>query len=121
MNSMLVDKKILFGVSGSIAVYKAAEWVRELTKAGADVTVVMTESAARFVSTLTFATLSGNRVYTGMFEPDAGEEVTHINLAMKMQTPIVSQVAGTVVEIHAKVGDALKPGDKILKVITDVG
>jgi pyruvate carboxylase len=40
--------------------------------------------------------------------------------AMKMQTPVVSQVAGTVVEIHAKVGDALKAGDKILKIITEV-
>ncbi|MFC1819450.1 acetyl-CoA carboxylase biotin carboxyl carrier protein subunit [Thermodesulfobacteriota bacterium] len=40
--------------------------------------------------------------------------------AMKMQTPVVSQVAGTVVEIQAKVGDALKVGDKILKIITEV-
>jgi len=39
---------------------------------------------------------------------------------MKMQTPVVSQVAGTVVEIHAKVGSALKAGDKILKIITEV-
>jgi len=81
MKSILTGKKILFGISGSIAVYKAAEWVRELTKAGADVTVIMTDAATRFVSSLTFATLSGRRVYTGMFEPDAGEEVTHISLA----------------------------------------
>jgi pyruvate carboxylase len=40
--------------------------------------------------------------------------------AMKMQTPVVSQVEGTVVEIHVKVGDTLKPGDKILKIITEV-
>ena len=40
--------------------------------------------------------------------------------AMKMQTPIISQVAGIVVEVHAKIGDALKPGDKILKVITEI-
>ena len=40
--------------------------------------------------------------------------------AMKMQTPIISQVAGTVVEVHAKVGDTMKPGDKIIKVITEV-
>jgi biotin carboxyl carrier protein len=37
-----------------------------------------------------------------------------------MQTPIISQVAGTVVEVHSKVGDTLKPGDKIIKVITEV-
>jgi phosphopantothenoylcysteine decarboxylase/phosphopantothenate--cysteine ligase len=81
MKSLLADKKILFGISGSIAVYKAAEWVRELAKSEAKVTVVMTDGATRFVSSLTFAALSGKRVYTGMFEPDAGENVTHISLA----------------------------------------
>ena len=81
MKSLLADKKILFGISGSIAVYKAAEWVRELAKSEAEVTVVMTDGATRFVSSLTFAALSGKRVYTGMFEPDAGENVTHISLA----------------------------------------
>lgn len=81
MKSLLADKKILFGISGSIAVYKAAEWVRELANSEAEVTVVMTDGATRFVSSLTFAALSGKRVYTGMFEPDAGENVTHISLA----------------------------------------
>ena len=90
MKSLLANKKILFGITGSIAVYKAAEWVRELTKAEADVTVVMTEAATRFVSSLTFATLSGSRVYTGMFEPDAGEEITHISLARECDLFIVA-------------------------------
>jgi phosphopantothenoylcysteine decarboxylase/phosphopantothenate--cysteine ligase len=81
MKTILAGKKVLFGITGSIAVYKAAEWVRELTKAEAEVTVVMTEAATRFVPSLTFAALSGQRVYTGMFEQDAGEEMTHINLA----------------------------------------
>jgi pyruvate carboxylase len=49
----------------------------------------------------------------------AGDKLAVVE-AMKMQTPVLSQVAGTVVEIHAKVGDALKPGDKIVKVITEV-
>ncbi len=80
MEKKFAGKKILFGITGSIAVYKAAEWVRELTKAEAEVVVVMTEAATRFVSGLTFAALSGRRVYTGMFEPDAGEEMTHISL-----------------------------------------
>ncbi len=80
MKTVLAGKKIIFGITGSIAVYKAAEWVRELSKAEAEVTVVMTEAATRFVSALTFAALSGRRVYTGMFEPDAGEAMTHISL-----------------------------------------
>jgi len=90
MKSLLAGKKILFGISGSIAVYKAAEWVRELTKAGADVTVVMTDAATRFVSSLTFSTLSGRRVYTGMFEADAGENVTHISLARECDLFIIA-------------------------------
>ena len=90
MKALLAGKKILFGITGSIAVYKAAEWVRELTKAEAEVTVVMTEAATCFVSSLTFAALSGRRVYTGMFEPDAGEEMTHINLARDCDLCIIA-------------------------------
>jgi phosphopantothenoylcysteine decarboxylase/phosphopantothenate--cysteine ligase len=90
MKSILSGKKILFGISGSIAVYKAAEWVRELTKAEADITVVMTEAATRFVSSMTFAALSGKRVHTDMFEPDAGEKVTHISLARECDLFVVA-------------------------------
>ncbi len=90
MKSILAGKKILFGITGSIAVYKAAEWVRELTKAEVEVTVVMTEAAARFISSLTFAALSGRRVYTGMFEADAGEEMTHISLAGECDLCIIA-------------------------------
>jgi phosphopantothenoylcysteine decarboxylase/phosphopantothenate--cysteine ligase len=74
-------KKILFGMCGSIAAYKAAGWVRELSKEEVRVTVVMTEAATRFVSSLTLASLSGQRVYTDMFADDAGEEMSHISLA----------------------------------------
>jgi phosphopantothenoylcysteine decarboxylase/phosphopantothenate--cysteine ligase len=90
MKAAISGKKLLFGITGSIAVYKTAEWVRELTKAEADVKVVMTESATRFVSTLTFAALSGNRVFTGMFEPDAGENVTHISLARECDLFVIA-------------------------------
>jgi phosphopantothenoylcysteine decarboxylase/phosphopantothenate--cysteine ligase len=67
----LQGKKILLGVTGSIAAYKAAELVRELTKAGASVRVVMTESAQRFVAPLTFATLSRQAVLTDQSAWDA--------------------------------------------------
>lgn len=90
MKTILAGKKILFGISGSIAVYKAAEWVRELRKAEAEVTVVMTDAATRFVTPLTLAALSGKRVFTGMFEPDAGEEMTHINLARECDLFIIA-------------------------------
>ncbi len=78
---MLTDKKIILGISGSIAVYKVADWIRALRRAGAEVQVVMTEAAARFVAPLTFAALSGNKVYEGMFDPNDAEQIPHINLA----------------------------------------
>jgi len=90
MKTLLAGKKILFGICGSIAAYKAAEWVRELAKAEAEVSVVMTEAATHFVSGLTFASLSGRRVYTGMFEKDAGEEMTHITFARKCDLFVIA-------------------------------
>lgn len=90
MKSLLAGKKILFGVSGSIAAYKAAEWVSELTKAGAEVSVVMTEAATRFIAKLTYASLSGRRVYSSMFENDAGEAMTHIKLAQESDLVVIA-------------------------------
>lgn len=78
---MLSGKRILLGVSGSIAIYKTADWVRELKRAGAEVTVVMTADATRFVTPLTFAALSGRKVHTEMFAPADEELIPHINLA----------------------------------------
>jgi len=79
--SLLTDKKILLGITGSIAAYKVADWVRALRREGGQVTVVMTESACRFISPLTMAALSGNPVHTGMFSAEAPETIPHINLA----------------------------------------
>jgi len=61
-SNLLKDKKILLGVTGSIAVYKSLELVRYFIKAGADVKVVMSESAKKFVTPLTFETLTSNQV-----------------------------------------------------------
>ncbi|NTV15049.1 MAG: bifunctional phosphopantothenoylcysteine decarboxylase/phosphopantothenate--cysteine ligase CoaBC [Desulfobulbaceae bacterium] len=78
---MLNGKRILLGVSGSIALYKTADWVRELQRAGAEVTVVMTTAATRFVTPLTFAALSGRRVHSEMFAASDEERIPHITLA----------------------------------------
>ncbi len=64
---MLKGKRVVLGVTGGIAAYKAAEFVRLLVKADVDVHVVMTENAQRFVTPLTFQTLSGNSVVTDLF------------------------------------------------------
>ncbi len=81
--STLAGKRILLGVTGSIAAFKAAGWVREMTVESAGVTVVMTNAAERFVSSLTFAALSGNPVYRDMFAGDYDGLMAHISLSME--------------------------------------
>lgn len=78
---MLQGKTVVLGVSGGIAVYKAVELLRLLTKAGATVHVIMTKSAQEFVTPLTFQTLSGNPVHTELFNLYQEQEIGHISLA----------------------------------------
>ena len=68
---MVKGKKILLGVTGSIAAYKSAYLVRELVKAGAEVKVIMTPSANDFISKLTLSTLSKNKVLVDLFDEDS--------------------------------------------------
>ena len=72
---------IVLGVTGSISAYKAAELVRLMQKEGWDVRVAMTEGATKFVTPLTFQTLSRNAVATDMFRPVAEWKPEHIDLA----------------------------------------
>ena len=76
---MLQGKKIVLGVTGGIAVYKACDLVSKLKKQGAEVRVVLTEHACNFVPPLTFATISGNPALTDTFAPR--NELEHITLA----------------------------------------
>ena len=78
---MLEGKNIVLGVSGGIAVYKAVELLRLLTKAGADVHVIMTKNGCEFVTPLTFQTLSGHPVHTDLFSLSQEQEIDHISLA----------------------------------------
>jgi phosphopantothenoylcysteine decarboxylase/phosphopantothenate--cysteine ligase len=71
-------KRIIVGVAGGIAAYKACSVVRQLSEAGHHVRVVPTESALRFVGAATFEALSGNPVRTGVFEDVP--EVPHVRL-----------------------------------------
>ena len=79
--SRLAGRRILLGVTGGIAVYKAADLVRRLKEAGADVQVVMTDSAREFVTPLTFQALSGREVRTSLFDVAAEAAMGHIELA----------------------------------------
>jgi phosphopantothenoylcysteine decarboxylase/phosphopantothenate--cysteine ligase len=78
---MLKGKKVVLGVTGGIAAYKAAEFVRLLVKEEVDVHVVMTENAQKFIAPLTFQTLSGNPVVTDPFALLENAEIGHIALA----------------------------------------
>jgi len=86
----LKGKTIVVGVTGGIAAYKACEVVSLAVKAGADVRVVMTANAARFVAPLTFETLSGNRVITDMWDRDFEWNVAHISLAKAADVCIIA-------------------------------
>lgn len=78
---MLKGKKIVLGVTGGIAVYKAVDLVSRLRKQGAEVRVVMTEHAQQFVTPLTFKEISGNQVAVSMWSSNQEFNVEHISLA----------------------------------------
>ena len=77
----LTNKRVLLGVTGSIAAYKAAELIRRLRDAGAEVRVVMTEGAKAFVTPLTFQALSGSPVHENLLDKAAEAAMGHIELA----------------------------------------
>ncbi|MCQ8183541.1 bifunctional phosphopantothenoylcysteine decarboxylase/phosphopantothenate--cysteine ligase CoaBC [Methylomonas sp. SURF-1] len=77
----VINKRILLGVCGGIAAYKAAELLRLLRKQGCEVRVVMTAAAARFVAPLTFQALSGHGVHSELLDPEQEQAMSHIHLA----------------------------------------
>ena len=79
MISRLHNQRVLLGVTGSIAAYKAPDLASQLTQAGALVDVILTDSAARFITALSFESVTGRRVYTDLWAADA--HVQHIGLA----------------------------------------
>ena len=83
--ALLRDKRILLGVCGSIAVYKAVDLASKLTQAGAGVDVVMTQAAQRFVSALAFQAVTGRPVYTHLWQGEhpggLGAHIAHVGLA----------------------------------------
>lgn len=103
---MLNGRRILLGVSGSIAAYKSVALLRRLTAMGADVSVVMTEAAKRFVGPLTFQTLSGHPVYHDLFEPR--EEILHLTLADTADLFLIAPAtANTIAKLAAGSADDL--------------
>jgi len=83
-------KRILLGITGGIAAYKAAELTRLFVKAGADVRVVMTESACRFITPATLQALSGKSVFTDMWDPRVPDSMGHIELSRDRDIIVVA-------------------------------
>lgn len=94
---MLKNRNILLGVSGGIAVYKAAALTSKLVQAGANVKVIMTKSACEFVSPLTFQALSRNEVYTNTFEEPNPRVIAHIDAADWADLVIVAPATANVI------------------------
>jgi phosphopantothenoylcysteine decarboxylase / phosphopantothenate---cysteine ligase len=85
---MLIGKRIVLGVTGSIAAYKAVSLLRALLREGATVHVVMTQSATKFVTPLTFEVLSGHLVSTDLFE--AHQEMKHLSLPEQADAIVIA-------------------------------
>jgi phosphopantothenoylcysteine decarboxylase/phosphopantothenate--cysteine ligase len=106
--SPLSGHRILLGVTGGVAAYKAAELVRRLRDAGADVRVAMTENAQRFVAATTFQALTGQAVRTSLWDEQAEAAMGHIELARWASAVIVAPAtANTIAKLAHGFADDL--------------
>jgi phosphopantothenoylcysteine decarboxylase/phosphopantothenate--cysteine ligase len=105
---VLTGKHILVGITGGIAAYKAATLVRLLVKKNAEVKVIMTEMAKRFITPLTMATLSKNPVLADFFNPENGEWNSHVDLGLWADAYIIAPAtANSVGKMAAGIADNL--------------
>ncbi|MDR1593947.1 MAG: bifunctional phosphopantothenoylcysteine decarboxylase/phosphopantothenate--cysteine ligase CoaBC [Prevotellaceae bacterium] len=105
---MLAGKHILVGITGGIAAYKVATLVRLLVKEGAEVKVVMTETAKRFITPLTMATLSKNPIAVDFFNPENGEWNSHVKLGLWADAYIIAPAtANSIGKMAAGIADNL--------------
>ena len=103
-----MNRRILLGVTGSIAAYKAVELVRLFVKNGDAVNVVMTPAACEFVRPLTFQTLSRNPVYVDQFAPPVSWKPEHISLAESADLVLVAPAtANTIAKMRYGLADNL--------------
>jgi phosphopantothenoylcysteine decarboxylase/phosphopantothenate--cysteine ligase len=109
IESTLANLRVLLGVSGGIAAYKAAELTRRLRDAGCEVRVVLTRNAERFVTPLTFQALSGNAVRSGLWDESAEAAMGHIELARWAQRIVIAPASADVIArlAHGRADDLL--------------
>jgi len=106
---MSVSKKIILGVTGSIAAHKAADLASQLTRQQHDVRVVMTADAQRFITPLPFKTLTRHPVVTDLYDEDEGWKPTHIELADSADLLLIAPATANVIArlAHGIADDAL--------------
>jgi phosphopantothenoylcysteine decarboxylase/phosphopantothenate--cysteine ligase len=102
------EKTIILGVTGSIAGYKAAELTASLSHAGANVDVILTESAARFVSPLTFQSLTARKAYVDADLWNGEGLSAHLNLGQRANLMLIAPAsANTIAKLAHGIGDNL--------------
>ena len=106
--SVLSEKNIVLGVTGSIAAYRALDLASKLTQAGARVDVVMTRAATEFVTPLSFRSLTHRQVFSDLFEPVPELSLEHVALADRAQAVVIAPVtANTMAKLAAGIADEL--------------
>jgi phosphopantothenoylcysteine decarboxylase/phosphopantothenate--cysteine ligase len=105
----LAGKKIVLGLTGGIACYKAAEFARALVKAGASVQVVMTEAARHFITPVTMQALSGHTVYTDQWDSRIANNMAHIDLTRNADAIIIAPCSADFMRklVHGAADDLL--------------
>lgn len=105
----LANKRIVLGITGSIAAYKGAELVRQLRQAGAEVQVIMTESAIEFITPLTLQALSGRPVRRNFLDADSEAAMGHIELARWADVVLVAPASANFIArlVHGEADDLL--------------
>jgi phosphopantothenoylcysteine decarboxylase/phosphopantothenate--cysteine ligase len=105
---MLKGKKIILGVTGGIAAYKAAIIIRLLVREGSEVKVIMTPPAKEFITPLTLATLSKNPILVDFFDPEDGNWNSHVDLGLWADAFIIAPAtANTMAKMATGVADNL--------------
>lgn len=107
--SILANKKIVLGITGGVAAYKAAELTRLLIKAGAQVQVVMTEGAQQFITPITMQALSGQPVFTSMWDGGVPNGMPHIELSRDADAIVIAPASADFMAklLHGRADDLL--------------
>ena len=94
---MVKGKNIILGVTASIAIYKACDIIRRLKNEGFSVTVIMTPEAEEFIKPVLFQSLSGNKVYRGLFDTPEAWDIEHVSLAEKADLVLIAPATANII------------------------